>query len=375
MEPRRRLADWHHMLAMCLIMAAFAGGLTFLFLRVNFIPGQASLERGLIDNFMKVLFVIAGIIFAVVVTVFGYALIFFRRKKGDDTDACPIRGHAPLEITWTVVPLIIVVGLSVYGARVLDEMTSSSPDYHTAQSIFSLGVFVPGEVPTANATGDELVVDVTASRFVWEFAYPQYSVNKTYELQVPVDRRLVLNLHSEDVVHSFWVQEWGPKQDAVPGLEPVLRITPTQIGQFTVQCSQLCGAGHTDMTAPVRVVSAADFDTWVRQQQSSSGASSPPPGTHIMLDLVAKNIAFDVDTISVPTGVEVMINFVNQDTGVPHNFALYTSSAATDKIFVGQIIDGPGSITYTFMAPATPGTYFFRCDVHPTMMTGVFVVK
>ena len=111
-----------HMLTMSLFMLALAGALFYLFLTINFIPNPGSVERGLIDNFMKLLFAIAGIFFAVVLIVFVYSLIFFRQKKGDDTDAPPIRGNTSLEILWTVIPLIIVVGLGVYGARVLDEM-------------------------------------------------------------------------------------------------------------------------------------------------------------------------------------------------------------------------------------------------------------
>jgi len=60
---------------------------------------------------------------------------------------------------------------------------------------------------------------------------------------------------------------------------------------------------------------------------------------------------------------------------VAHNFALYTDSSATTKIFQGTIITGPATTTYTFSAPSTPGTYFFRCDVHPTTMTGSFIVQ
>jgi cytochrome c oxidase subunit 2 len=377
MEPRRKLEDWHHMLAMCLIMAAVAGGLGYLFLKVDFIPQPASAERSLIDSFMQVLFAIAGVFFAIIVTVFGYALIFFRRRKGDDTDARPIRGNALLEIAWTVIPLIIVIVLSVHAAGVLDKMTASGPGGEVSQSVFSLGVFVPAAftVSPANAPAPEITVNITASRFIWQFAYPDYSINNTYELVVPVDHRLVLDVHSKDVIHSFWVQQWGPKQDAVPGLSPVLRITPTQIGQYTIQCSQLCGHGHTDMTAPVRVVSDTDFVTWVRQQQAASNVAAPPANTHVMFDLTALNIAFDTGTITVPAGVEVMINFDNKDNGIPHNFAVYTDSSATKAIFVGQIVTGPKIITYTFTAPQTPGSYFFRCDVHPTIMTGTFIVK
>ncbi|OGO07453.1 MAG: hypothetical protein A2Y92_02715 [Chloroflexi bacterium RBG_13_57_8] len=91
------------------------------------------------------------------------------------------------------------------------------------------------------------------------------------------------------------------------------------------------------------------------------------------IDLVTRNMAFDKTTITVPAGALMTINFDNQDS-VPHNFALYTDSSAATSIFVGQTI-GKGSLTYKFTAPSTPGSYFFRCDVHPTSMTGTFVVS
>ncbi len=68
------------------------------------------------------------------------------------------------------------------------------------------------------------------------------------------------------------------------------------------------------------------------------------------------------------------MTFINKDAAVPHNFALYSDSTSAKKIFSGTIINGPATVTYTFTAPAVPGKYFFRCDVHPTVMFGTFVV-
>ena len=98
-------------------------------------------------------------------------------------------------------------------------------------------------------------------------------------------------------------------------------------------------------------------------------------GKPVVIGLTAENIAFDKKTITVESGAAVTINFNNRDRGIPHNFALYKDAGAAEMIFQGDIITGPGQITYQFSAPATAGTYFFRCDVHPTQMTGDFVVK
>ncbi len=100
----------------------------------------------------------------------------------------------------------------------------------------------------------------------------------------------------------------------------------------------------------------------------------PSGGGTAQITLTAQNIAFDKSTLTVPAGATVVITFVNMDAGIPHNFALYTDSHATQKIFAGSFVTGPATVTYTFKAPATPGTYYFRCDVHPTVMYGDFVV-
>jgi cytochrome c oxidase subunit II len=377
MKSNRAIKDWHHLLVMCLVILLMSGALVYLFLNVNFIPKSYSLERGLIDRFLQILFAIAAIFFSIIVTVLAYALIFFRRKPGDDTDSKPVTDNVPLEITWTLIPLAIVVVLGIYGAFVLDQIMAPSPSQSTTHSIFSLGAFVPMEMaPSGNASQKELVVNVTASRFAWQFEYPDYGVN-SYVLEVPVDQRIRFNIRSKDVIHSFWVQPWGPKQDAVPGLAPVMYITPTEIGQYLVQCSQLCGAEHTDMTAPVSVVSSSDFEKWIQQAVSSNSTPAQSAGQQamVMIDLTARNIAFDKSTITVPAGASVTVTFNNKDNNVPHNFAVYTDSSATKSIFVGQVVTGPKTISYTFTAPAAPGNYFFRCDVHPALMTGTFVVQ
>lgn len=102
--------------------------------------------------------------------------------------------------------------------------------------------------------------------------------------------------------------------------------------------------------------------------------TSPQPSTRVTVDLLAKEMNFDRDNITVIAGSQVNINFVNLDRGVPHNFAVYANSAADTVIFQGQVVIGPGVITYTFDAPVDPGIYFFRCDVHPKVMTGQFIV-
>ena len=95
--------------------------------------------------------------------------------------------------------------------------------------------------------------------------------------------------------------------------------------------------------------------------------------TTVTINLTAQGMAFDRKTISVSAGADVTVIFENKDK-VPHNLAVYTDKSAAKGIFVGEVITGPKTITYRFTAPATPGTYFFRCDVHPATMIGDFIV-
>jgi plastocyanin len=107
-------------------------------------------------------------------------------------------------------------------------------------------------------------------------------------------------------------------------------------------------------------------------------AAKSTPGTTKVGDtftVTASGMAFDTESITVPAGAHLTITFVNNDNGIPHNIAFYTSSAATTAIYQGARITGVSTITYTFDAPTNPGTYFFRCDVHPTTMTGQFIVQ
>ncbi len=96
-------------------------------------------------------------------------------------------------------------------------------------------------------------------------------------------------------------------------------------------------------------------------------------GEAVTIDLVADDLTFDTTEITVPAGAEVAINFDNQD-GSPHNFALYADATAQEPVFVGEIVTGGQAVEYRFTAPDEPGTYFFRCDVHPSTMTGDFIV-
>ena len=218
--------------------------LVALFMNVDLTPAAASSQGRSIDAVMRALFALSAIIFSLVVSFLFYSLVAFRRKPGDQEDATPFHGHLALEVVWTVVPLIIVLVLGGYGASTLLDITRRPP-------------------------GEELVVEVTGSQFAWSFDYPDLDCS-SMELVLPVNRPALFRISSTDVIHSFWVPEFRIKTDALPGVLNETRITPTQVGDYTAYCTELCGTHHAYMTAPVRVVDEADFQQWVRQQHEAA---------------------------------------------------------------------------------------------------------
>jgi cytochrome c oxidase subunit 2 len=108
-------------------------------------------------------------------------------------------------------------------------------------------------------------VEVTAFQWGWKFYYPEFGVT-TNELYLPVDQQAVLEMESRDVIHSFWVPEFRLKQDIVPGQITEYRVTPIELGDYTVRCAELCGTSHAYMVAPVVVVSQSEFSNWVDEQ-------------------------------------------------------------------------------------------------------------
>jgi plastocyanin len=134
----------------------------------------------------------------------------------------------------------------------------------------------------------------------------------------------------------------------------------------------------TTPTPPASPTETATPTATVVPPLTTPPASPSPTGPSngaTTIDLVARNLSFNVDTITVPAGAQVTVNFSNQDPGIPHNFAVYTDSTASDVIFRGNIITGTATTTYTFTAPSEPGTYHFQCDPHAAIMNGDFIVE
>jgi cytochrome c oxidase subunit 2 len=237
--------------ALVVIALVVAAVTTAIAVFVDWLPEQASEERQGIDLVMWVTVGICIFVFAIVAAVSIYAGVKFRVRPDDESDGPPIHGHTGLEILWTAVPTVLVTVIAVLSAVVLAQ--------------------------NDRAKGTPMRVDVLAQQFAWQFTYPEQRDVKATELYLPVDRSTKLVLSSRDVIHSFWVPEFGQKQDAVPGITTTIVITPTRVGEYRLLCTELCGQGHGLMRTRAVVLSQADFEAWARRQ----GQAAPPPGGEI----------------------------------------------------------------------------------------------
>lgn len=194
-------------------------------------------------------FVYAGIaVYAIVgALILWPALAYRRRDPGVRQARSTVHKNNKLEITWTVIPVLIVVGLFVktYIVEAKVEAVQLNPSQ---------------------------IVNVTGFRWSWRFAYPRYGVvvNGTPQagptLVLPVNETTRINLTSTDVVHSFWVPAFIFKRDANPGTFNVFDLKPTHVGTYPGSCAEFCGTFHAIMDFNVRVVSQAEFAQWIRQQ-------------------------------------------------------------------------------------------------------------
>ena len=186
--------------------------------------------------------------FAIVAAAIIYSVLKFRAQPEDDTDGPPIHGHTGLEIVWTAIPAILVTAISVVSAVVLAK--------------------------NDNVGANPLRIAVTAQQFAWKFEYPGDQRVVSGQLVLPVDRAVKLTLRSLDVIHSFWVPEFGQKSDAVPGIETTLVITPTKVGEYSLVCTELCGLGHPTMRAAVRVVEQGAYEEFLAGAGSGGDETS-----------------------------------------------------------------------------------------------------
>ncbi|MDD2921828.1 MAG: cytochrome c oxidase subunit II [Anaerolineales bacterium] len=230
-----------HFIIVGILVIATAALTYFGLTAVGLMPVEASVQSLAIDWLFNYEIIAISFLFALIVVPLFYSLIVFRRRKGETGEGEYFEGNTPLEIGWTVAPLIVVIAFAYMGTYSLGEVRRVDPN--------------------------AMEIKVTGFQWNWRFEYPEYGVTSN-ELHLPVNRQVVLKMESIDVLHSFFVPEFRMKQDVVPGRVTEYRVTPSLIGDYKVRCAEMCGTSHAYMGAPVIVSSAQDFDAWIKLQNA-----------------------------------------------------------------------------------------------------------
>jgi cytochrome c oxidase subunit 2 len=221
---------------------------------IHWFPVQASTQAHNTDTLYHVLVIASIPIFVLVVTVILFSVWHFRMKPGQELqDGPPIHGNTRLEVIWTAIPALILLGLVAYSFVVLRD-NEKKP------------------------AGPEIVVEVTGQQFAWSYQYPTSVTGgaplSTTQLYVPRGESVYFKMRSKDVIHAFWIPAFRLQEDVVPGITTTYRATPDRIGSYPVVCNLLCGVGHGLMRSAIHVVTPNQFQAWLRRQTSTASSAS-----------------------------------------------------------------------------------------------------
>ena len=291
------------------------------------LPIAASDEALLVDGLFNTMMTVSTGLFLLVEGIIIIAAFRFRRRPGDNSDGPPVHGNVPLEILWTALPAIIVLGISIYSFEVYNSIGGFDPhaihaapeqqamrmpgaaiaatlsDAPTGQGqvnrnqqlsdearqdpatasvrnddqipqkndVPGMGIVSPtiGASPENQGKLPDLVVNATGMQYAWIMTYPDTGVVSS-EMHVPLGREVMVNLSANDVIHAFWVPEFRLKQDAIPGRQTEVRFTADRLGEYSLICAELCGPYHGAMNTKVIVETPEAFNQWMQEQQVAS---------------------------------------------------------------------------------------------------------
>ena len=182
--------------------------------------------------------IICGVIGVVVFGLVAYCVVRFRAKEGS-AEPKQLHGHTKLEITWTLIPLAIVIGIFVLTLRATGESD-----------------------PPADRQPD---VVVTGHQWWWGVQYRSGAITAN-EIHIPVGKRLLFSIEASDVIHDFWVPQLARKMDAVPGHPSSIWVEADEPGTYLGACAEYCGAQHAWMRIVVIAEPQEQFDAWEKRQ-------------------------------------------------------------------------------------------------------------
>ena len=222
----------------------------------SWLPIQASEAAHYVDNLFAFETSIGTFIFLGCTGTMAWILIFNRAPKYDESNGEPLEGNIKLEIIWTIIPLILVLGISTYSTKVNYTLNNLG-----SKIKYDIGQEIP--VSEEKATFEYGPIDIISRQWNWEFIYPN-GIHSS-ELHLPLNKRTTFRLVTEDVIHSFYVPAFRLKQDIIPGSVINYSLTPTRKGVFRLRDAMFSGAYFSQNQTNVIVESEDTFNEWIRE--------------------------------------------------------------------------------------------------------------
>jgi cytochrome c oxidase subunit II len=215
-------------------------------------PDQSTPSGEAISQLYWLVFAVCAFVFVAVETSLVLFVVRFRRRRtlGADAEGPQIHGNTRLEVIWTIIPAVILVGI----AAVVLARSSAVEATNDADEV-------------------ALRVRVEAHQFYWQYVYPSGAVSLD-RLVLPVDTSVALDLTSLDVNHSWWVPELTGKRDAIAGRTNELRFTPNEEGTYEGKCAEFCGILHPVMPTEVAVVSRAEYEAFLAEREAQDAGAA-----------------------------------------------------------------------------------------------------
>ncbi|MHC4399428.1 MAG: cytochrome c oxidase subunit II [Planctomycetota bacterium] len=210
------------------------------------LPPQESTTAGAVDSLFYFILAVAAFFFLLIVGVMVTFVIRYRRRPGVGPETSPSH-NTPLEVAWSVIPLIIVIIIFAWGFVGYMEMRTSPRMAYE--------------------------VNVTAQRWGWNFQYA--NGHEDNNLHVPVERPIRLVMTSKDIIHSLFIPAFRVKMDLVPGRYTTTWFQALNPGEYDLYCAEYCGQGHSDMLSRVVVHPPGEFDSWLERAANLLETMSP----------------------------------------------------------------------------------------------------
>ncbi|HWH36721.1 MAG TPA: cytochrome c oxidase subunit II [Candidatus Limnocylindrales bacterium] len=317
-----------------------------------FAPPATSAEGKAIDSLYFYVFLIAVGVFLLVEGLLLWIVLRYRRRPADGGLPTQTHGHNGLEILWTLIPAAIVTALFVATIDTLAFVEELDPE------------------------PQGVVVDVVGFQWQWTFRYEDEGLSFTGAgtqgpvMAIPVNERVRIRLHAQDVIHSFYVPMFRYKQDVVPGRVNQFDIVVEEPGVYSGQCAEFCGLLHADMHFTVEAMSRADYEAWVVEQraaQPTPGPTPPPDAATVQVTSLSVVDGFEPTELSVPADTPWVVELINADPAVPHDFAIRGGNPDGSDWDGDPDAQGGETVTYQ-PPPLAAGTYEFYCSLHPNMV-------